>query len=602
MEASAVSAAVPLAARAERDRRPALGAYAAYALAAAAIAVAFVHLSDRRWAFGGRGEYLELAPAPLAAAALLLAALGAAALLARVAAGRPVPLAAALAARLARVPAWSVAAGIAVLAAAASLAVAVLVLDRFPNSGDEHAYVFQAETYLLGRLWADAPPTDPAFFRLSRVLIGDGIWVGQYPPGWSATMAAGSALLGLPLHAVNPLLGTALVLAFFALARRHGVPDGAALLAAASLAGSAFFLFTQASFFSHGASALAAVAFALAGRAFLDRPGWAVGLAAGAALGYAGLARPVAAVVLALPFAVELILRARPLAPALLRSGWIALGGLPFLAALLAFQDAVTGHPLLAVPNWHGAEPERLVPPGELAAKLVAWRAALFAAWTSPLLALAAPLAFLALWRARARLDFADWYPPLAVGFYLLYPGIGGNQYGPRYYYEAYPFVLLTVAKALAAHRAAGGTTDAAPAPLLDGPWGPRLARALPHLVAAHLVFQAVALPPRVAREGEVVRQRQDVYHLARDAGLDRAVVLLRAGTGAVRRMRRTDLARNPPTLDAPVLYVHDLPGREGELLRAFPGRSLHAYERDGRDAPRGRLVPVPVPTSAAPP
>src|SRR5262249_33593574 len=38
-------------------------------------------------------------------------------------------------------------------ALAGSLLVSTLILRTFPNSGDEFAYLFQAETYLDGRIW-----------------------------------------------------------------------------------------------------------------------------------------------------------------------------------------------------------------------------------------------------------------------------------------------------------------------------------------------------------------------------------------------------------------------------------------------------------------
>ena len=34
---------------------------------------------------------------------------------------------------------------------------------------------------------------------------------------------------------------------------------------------------------------------------------------------------------------------------------------------------------------------------------------------------------------------------------YLFFPNMGGNRYGPRYYFDAYPFLVLTVVSAAAA-------------------------------------------------------------------------------------------------------------------------------------------------------
>jgi hypothetical protein len=63
------------------------------------------------------------------------------------------------------------------------LQLAYAVLDRFPNSGDEYAYLFQAAEFARGRLWAPAPPLGDTFVAY-RTWIIDGRWISQYPPAW----------------------------------------------------------------------------------------------------------------------------------------------------------------------------------------------------------------------------------------------------------------------------------------------------------------------------------------------------------------------------------------------------------------------------------
>src|SRR5262249_22360590 len=112
-----------------------------------------------------------------------------------------------------------------VLACAAFIIVARYVLDAFPNSGDELAYVLQAQTYAQGRLWVEPPPLVEAFRQLHFLDRGDK-WVSQYAPGWAAVLALASAL-GLPLWIVNPFIGAATLAAFFFLARRSVSDEGA---------------------------------------------------------------------------------------------------------------------------------------------------------------------------------------------------------------------------------------------------------------------------------------------------------------------------------------------------------------------------------------
>ena len=56
--------------------------------------------------------------------------------------------------------------------------------------------------------------------------------------------------------------------------------------------------------------------------------------------------------------------------------------------------------------------------------------------------------------------------------------------------------------------------------------------------------------------------------------------------------MPREDLTRNGIRFDAPVLYVLDRGERNGELMRAFPGRRPYVYDYDGGTG-RGSLGPL---------
>ena len=129
-----------------------------------------------------------------------------------------------LAVPIRRSGAWSVVAlgGVAFVALAL---VADLVLDGFPNSGDEQALVLQAQTYATGRLWTEPPPLHDAF-RMVHYFDVDEKWVSRYLPGWAA-VAAPIAALHLPLSIVNPLIGAIALIAFFYLARSYVNPDAA---------------------------------------------------------------------------------------------------------------------------------------------------------------------------------------------------------------------------------------------------------------------------------------------------------------------------------------------------------------------------------------
>jgi hypothetical protein len=442
------------------------------------------------------------------------------------------------------------------------LAIARLVLDAFPNSGDEIAYVLQAQTYAQGRPWAD-PPAASAALDLTRFFDVRGHWLSQYPPGWALVLAPAAAL-GAPLWIVDPAIGALALAVFYALARRH-VSREVAGLSVLALGFSAFYALNAASYFNHVFTLLCALAFALFGERFLDRGRAPDALLAGLCIGVLGFTRTQTAVPFVLAFLF--MLAAKP--DRRLGVVWFGLGGLPLLGALLAYNAATTGHPLTPPQNVLGEEP--LGRPGVAALVMSLKRIVRLHAWTSPILLYGAAAAFLVLARRRA-LGLSDWIMPLTVAMFLAYAGDGGNQYGPRYYFEAWPFAILTLAKV-----AAG---------LLTSP-DPRIRQWTASAAVAVLAFQIAYLPPRLEREHRVVAERQAVFRAVQAAGLTRAIVIIDGPVGKVRSMDPGDLVRNGLDVGARgVIYAHAAPGGDAELIRAYPRRTLYAY-RDGRLARR---------------
>ena len=74
----------------------------------------------------------------------------------------------------------------------------------------------------------------------------------------------------------------------------------------------------------------------------------------------------------------------------------------------------------------------------------------LFRSTTSPVLVVGAALMLIALWRAR-QLDFPDVIFPATIIIFLFYGADGGPpySYGPRYLFEAFPFLILSIAAGL---------------------------------------------------------------------------------------------------------------------------------------------------------
>lgn len=449
------------------------------------------------------------------------------------------------------------------------------VLDRFPNSADEHVYRFQAETLAKGRLW-NPLPRPPQFFSFRHIAERDGKWVGRFPPGWPGLLAAAEAVR-VPSWLVSPLLGALSLGVLFLHARRlHG--SGVALVTTAGVLGSAFFVFNAASYFSHVPTLLFCLLFHLFGLRHLERGAAAPALLAGLAIGCAFLIRPFTAVLVSAPLAVAFLAKVpwRQYG----RGLWFVAGASPGVLLYLHYNAAITGDALLPVTVW--ADPREgigFIGDHTLARGLrfTALHLRDLALWASPaVLGLIGP----ALWIAARRRDV----PSLIAGaaFVLLVVGhvfyrvFGGNQYGPRFYLEAYPFAVLAVA-AIAFGREA------------DAP-APRVWRGL---FAAGLAFGLVALPLHAVREGRVVAERTDVFRLVEREQIRRAIVLLASGTGVLRPMPIRDLTRNDVELTNDVLYAQDLgPLPAQRLAAAFPDRRLYRYTRAPGEV-EGRLRAV---------
>jgi len=472
--------------------------------------------------------------------------------------------------------------GIGFIAAAFLLSLlAVWALRAFPNSGDEYDYIYQAQTYLAGRLWNPLPAAHE-FFSHYHIFEKEQKWVGQYPPGWPLLLAAGH-LLAIPYWLVSPLCGAALLIALWRLGGREAEP-AAAILVVAIVGFSPFFVFNAASYFSHVSAALFGVLFCYFGLEYLDTPRPLKAVRVGVALGAVGLIRPFDVPIFAIPFVVEFLLKAHSrhylLAPI------IFLGGVPFLAGLFWYNWRITGTPLLMVTSWGYpllhiglyAVDEWGTPQPLLARSVkIIVRAIELAEWSSTILVVAYLPALLWKWHNR-RARFHDFIFPTIVIALIVYPGSSENRYGPRYYFEAYPLLALTVATYAAA--------------FLQRHWRDRWGAAAQALIFAHLVTCVLSVAIFAYYMRVIINERSDVFDEVARAGLRDAVVIVSSPTGAIRPMLPADLTWNGIELSGDVLYALDLENRRDELRKLYPNRSFHVYER-AEDAPRGTIKPL---------
>jgi hypothetical protein len=455
------------------------------------------------------------------------------------------------------------------------LPVVYFVLDRFPNSGDEFAYLFQARTLAGLRLWEAAPAlgTDLIPFR---TWIFESKWVSQYPPGWPMLLSTG-LLLGLPAWMVNAVLGGGCVAVLAAICRRVG-DRSAAIVAVAIFALTPFYVMNAASYFPHLFSSLLilSLCFCLLPDGEIVRGHKLV--AAGAIVGLLAMTRYFDVLPL-LPAMLLWLARQR-------RSAWpriialLAAGFVPILTLLMIYQYLITGSPfrsayfVINTPEVSeilvGLDPLRIIN----GVVVTAGRLVELALWTSPVLLIAYSCCLVLKLRDR-KLAYYDLIFPAFVLAYVAFADLGGNRYGPRYYFDAFPLMMVTIVSALPSVTAR-----------LERPMDQAV---LPFASIVGLLYFVGTWPLVLTAFQHQVFSRQEPFRLVQQAVTGNAIVILDTSSGL--GLHDWDLVRNPPAMDAAVLYARS--GSDIAALRkAFPERPIWRYSRRDPMQP-GQLLPV---------
>jgi hypothetical protein len=332
---------------------------------------------------------------------------------------------------------------------------------------------------------------------------------------------------------------------------------------------SSFFILNSASYFSHILTTLYGVLFAIfASRYAANGSSWYAVLA-GACIGLMGLTRTANSLIFVIPFVASLAMSP----PRRIGLIWFGLGGAPFLLALMTYNQLITGDSLVTV---QALKDSSLFGwPTVNSLNLTVERLVELAVWTSPILLLGYIAAFILL-IVRRRLNFVDWLMPITIIFFLFYEGDGGNQYGPRYYFEAWPFAVLTCLKA---------ADD-----FLFSTKHTKYAAWLSAAVVASLMFEIAYLPARLEREHDVVVSRKDIYAKVKSAALKNSIVIISSGTAdGIRKMGPRDLLRNGAEIDRQnVIYAVDIGSNNDQLVSFFKDRNVYVYS-NGQLEPYGK-------------
>lgn len=485
------------------------------------------------------------------------------------------------------------------VALGASAYVSVVVFDMMPHIFDAQGYYFQAKTFAEGMLYAPYPPAREAF-DVPFTVYHEGRWFTMYTPGAALILAvgvkAGAAWL------VGPLLATGgVALTYAAASRQFGWRTG--LLAAALMASSPFLHLQAGSFMSHVPGMFWGAVTLYAAVRYVERRaiGWAI--AGTTALGFLFITRELSAIVYALTLGSYVAWRTGLLAwrsrnDRLRIAGDVAAVALClalFAGGYLLYNRALTGSATI-LPRVLFDERENRYGFGENvgfygrhtlgsglvnADEMLTSLGIMLFGWPF-YFALALIVLPFVLRRAQT---WDRVHGALAAGFVLAYIGLyyHGITYGPRYYLDALPAMVILAARGFVALADAVATLcrDAGRQQAR-----PRAALATGLLCLALLLCNVVYFWPQQPRLHGWLANRPGTSNLALGDFIERR---LEGRVGAVPNALIITRDRgnmeilgplNCPRLDCPTLFAY-VPDEEVEakLRDAFPGRDWYLVQ-----------------------
>ncbi len=458
---------------------------------------------------------------------------------------------------------------------------AYFVLIHFPNSADEYAYVFQSMTFRTGHLWNDIHPLQD-FFNYIHIFAQDGKWVSRFPPGYPIVLTIADFLY-IPFWLVNPILSGLVLWVFFVFTKKiHGVT--VATIATLSLLFSSFFIINGASFFSHMFALLLILLFYYYSVLFSDTGRWKYAVLAGFWIGFAFITRPYSSILLATPLFFFFLFN-QPKRTIIGAFG-VIVGAIPFLTFLFYYNYEVTGDPFTMVTQWlHSNERIGFVN-GHTWGRAVDYtklhlRDMLFCSSPFLLFLLISNIFYV---KNKNNGTYASWIIlefsifTIAVIGYAFYYTYGGNQYGPRFYFEGYPFAIIAVTAMVFNKNEIHGKR------ILISKF----------LYIVGFFIAVILIPFHSWKVHKIIYERTDLYRLSELSKLDNSIVIVSSSTGVVRPMHPGDLTRNGISIDKNILYVRDRGIKSYEKLhKFFPTKKIYRYIRE-KNSSKGRLIKLP--------
>ncbi len=485
-----------------------------------------------------------------------------------------------------------------VVAFGTTLFIGLYYSDGLPHGPDSVAYLFQARIFASGRITAPAPPAQEAFFffQPNFTPVINGNWASVYPFGHPLVLAIGFKAGAVWL--VPPLLAAANVLLIFAIGRRM-FNARVGLLAAALLGSSPFFFSAASEYLSHN-TAVFYLQLSLLFMVIASRRPLLFGVLSGLFFGLLLNTRLMTTAALVVPFGVLLLAYIAPVdrrwAGSKQLAGFLVGVGV-MLAAYLAYNYAFTGDalrpsygPASGLGEYIGFGGRHSVNVGAANMQTdMAFLLLILHGWP-----LYIGLMFVLIPFLTGTRNLWDWFlltcAVCTMGVWVLYEG-NGIQYGPRYWYEATPFLMLLTARGI--DRAAALLNDTASylrrramPRVPDRSWAGGVV--VYAFVAALIAFSVYSwllgrneryhvLASLVPESAQSFRNWNDMddrlQNKVDDADLQNALVLVEP---CFWQCYGSVFWLNDPALKGNIVYAQDYPSYRGQLFAAFPDRLVY--------------------------
>ena len=331
-----------------------------------------------------------------------------------------------------------------------------VVGEAIPHVPDSVLYVFQSKIFASFKITADAPPVRESFsiFHPHMLQVADGRWFSHYPFGHPLFLAVGQLFGAVWL--VPPMLGAASVVLIYWVGK-HVYGAAVGLIAAVLLFFSPFFQMTAGNFMSHNTAAFTILATLFLMVLPTKRRMLAM-FFSGVFLGLLFNIRPLTAVafipVLGVLMGYEL-LRAGPNRAQRFREGLaFGAGGLLLLLAYFLYNDATTGSFTQSPYQLQGTFTSDTFGFGgghSVAIGLqnqqvwLAFMLLVANGWPAAVGLFFAVLPFVL--GSRHRWDYFLAAAFLAIASSTIFYRNAAVMHGPRFWYEALPFLILLTAR-----------------------------------------------------------------------------------------------------------------------------------------------------------